>query len=625
MYKNGFLKVAAVTPKIVAGDILNNQNEIINILNKSKAALVLFPELTITGYSIADLFFQDKIINDSLKALKYILDNNKHEGLAFIGMPLTINNILFNVGVVIQKNKILGVIPKYYLPNNGEYQEKRWFESGFKANFIEVEILNQKVPFGKILFKELNKDITVGVEICQDMWQINPPSNDLAMAGANVILNLSASSELINKNEIRRNIVKEHSRRQVGAYLYTTTGIYESSSEHLYSSQKLIASLGEVLSEGSSIEYDESIIEADINITHINFKRRQDSNYRSNGFNNKDIYQVVNFEIKESDNFKFGNKINLYPYVLNDNKLNHIYEILTASLVKKILSLPKTNRKIILGLSGGLDSTHALLIAYNAFKKLELPLSDLIVVAMPAKVSSKSSMEDAISLTKGLGLELKTINIENMVEEHLKDIKHHELDVTYENAQARIRTLVLMNLANKYRGFVLGTGDLSEIALGFMTYNGDQMSMYAINAGLPKTTIKALINYYANNLCLNIKDVLLKIVNKKISPELLEDQTTESIIGSYEINDFIMHYHLECGLELEQLIWLVETSFEISNIEASNYVNRFINRFYNQAFKRTVMPEGPKVFEISLSPRYTFKLPSDLVRKWLKWIKIKKL
>ena len=609
MYKNGFLKVAAVTPKIIAGDILNNQNEIINILNKSKAALVLFPELTITGYSIADLFFQDKIIKDSLKALKNILQSNKHLGLAFIGMPLEINSVLFNVGVVIQGSKILGIIPKYYLPNNDEYQEKRWFESGFKANFKEVEILNQKVPFGKILFKEQEKDITLGVEICQDMWQINPPSNDLTMAGANVILNLSASSELINKNEVRRNIVKEHSRRQTGAYIYTTTGIYESSSEHLYSSQKVIASLGEIIKGGSLI------IEADINITKINFKRRQDSNYRSNIFNNKEIYKIVNFELKETNNFKFSNEINLKPYVLNDSKLNHIYEILTASLVKKILSLPKTNRKVILGLSGGLDSAHALIIAYSAFKKLKLPLSDLIVVAMPAKVSSKSSMEDAISLTKGLALELKTISIEKMVEEHLKDLNHQELDVTYENAQARIRTLVLMNLANKYPGFVLGTGDLSEIALGFMTYNGDQMSMYAINAGLPKTTIKALVNYYANNKYHMIKDVLLKIVNKKISPELLKDQTTESIIGSYEINDFIMHYHLECGLELEQLIWLVETSFKISNIEASNYVNRFINRFYNQAFKRTVMPEGPKVFELSLSPRYTFKLPSDLVRK----------
>lgn len=615
MYKNGFLKVAAVTPKIIAGDILNNQNEIINILNKSKAALVLFPELTLTGYSIADLFFQDKTIKDSLKGLNNILINNKHEGLAFIGMPLSINNILFNVGVVIQGSKILGVIPKYYLPNNGEYQEKRWFESGFKANIKEVNILNQKVPFGKILFKEIDKDITLGVEICQDMWQINPPSNDLAMAGANVILNLSASSQLVNKDELRRNIVKEHSRRQVSAYLYTTTGIYESSSEHLYSSQKLITCLGEVLNEGSSISYEESIIEADLNITHINFKRRQDSNYRSNGFNNENEYQTVVFNLNEDTNFIFSNEINLKPYVLNDYKLNHIYEILTASLVKKISSLPKNNQKVILGLSGGLDSAHALIIAYNAFKKLDLPLSDLISVAMPAKVSSESSMNDAINLTKGLGLELTVINIEKMVEQHLNDINHKELDVTYENAQARIRTLVLMDLANKYPGFVLGTGDLSEIALGFMTYNGDQMSMYGINSGLPKTTIQALVKYYANNEYTNIKDVLLKIVNKKISPELLKDQTTESIIGSYEINDFIMHYHLECGLELEQLIWLVETVFEITNTEASNYVNRFINRFYNQAFKRTVMPEGPKVFELSMSPRNTFKLPSDLVRK----------
>lgn len=615
MYLNGFLKVAAVTPKIIAGDIENNKNEVISILNKSKAGLLVFPELTLTGYSIADLFFQDNTIDKALVALSEILKVNKFEGLAFIGMPLSINNVLFNVGVVIQGKNILGIIPKYYLPNNGEYTEKRWFESGFKANISEIEILNQRVPFGHILFKEKSKDIILGVEICQDMWQINPPSNDLALAGANVIVNLSASSQLIGKDDVRREIVKENSRRQAGAYIYTTSGIYESSSENLYSSHKVIAEMGKVLVEGSSIEYDRSLVEADINITKINFLRRKDSNYRSTAFGNELKYTIVEFSLKETKDYQFSNTFNKNPYVLSDDKLKQVYDILTASLVKKLLSLPESNRRIILGLSGGLDSAHALIIAESAISKLNLPKSNVIPVLLPAKVSTENSVSYASELAVGLGFEPKIINIEKMVEQHLKDLEHNDLDVTYENAQARIRTLTLMDLANKYPGIVLGTGDLSEIALGFMTYNGDQMSMYGINAGLPKTLIQSLVKYYANNNYTYVKDVLLSIVNKKISPELLDEQSTEDIIGTYQINDFIMHYHLECGFEHDELIWLVKTVFELSIEEATTYVERFIKRFYNQAFKRTVMPEGPKVFEFSLSPRYTFKLPSDLVRK----------
>src|SRR5690554_281733 len=615
MYKNGFLKVSAVTPKIIAGDIENNKNEILKMLNKTDAGLILFPELTITGYSVSDLFFQTKIIKDSLSALNDILNNNTHEGLAFIGMPLEVNSVLFNVGVVIQKNKVLGVIPKYYLPNHLEYLEKRWFESGFNANFNEVLLFGELVPFGHILFKEEEKELTLGVEICQDMWQINPPSNDLAMAGANVILNLSASSELINKDALRRDVVKEHSRRQTAAYIYTTSGIYESSSEHLYSSQKIIASLGEIINEGSSIEYEASVISADLNINHINYKRRIDTAYRASAFNNVNEYKVVNFKLKTSKNYEFSNKINQEPFKLSDKNLKHTFDILTASLVKKLLSLPKQNRKVILGLSGGLDSAHALIIAHSAFMKLNLPLKDLICVIMPAKVSSEASMDHATKLAKGLGLSPLNINIEEQVNLHLKDLDHKEKDVVYENTQARIRTLILMNIANKYPGFVLGTGDLSEIALGFMTYNGDASSMYAINSGLPKTTIQQLITYYANNNYQNIKEVLLEIVNKKISPELLRNQSTEDIIGSYLINDFIMYYHLVSGHEDKELTWLVKKAFNLSNSEAAVYVNRFLKRFYNQAFKRTVLPEGPKVFSLSLSPRNTFKLPSDLVRK----------
>lgn len=615
MYKHGFLKVAAATPKIIAGDIINNRDEILNTLEKTNASITVFPELTLTGYSMSDLFFQTKTIDESLASLKYILHNNNYEGVFTIGMPLSINDVLFNVAVVIFNNKILGIIPKYYLPNNYEYNEKRWFESGYNINIKEVELFDEKIPFGKLIFKDKSKNINIGVEICQDMWQLNPPSNDLVKSGANVILNLSASSELVLKDEVRRRVVLENTRRQMSSYVYTTTGIYESSSEHLFSSHKMIASLGSILKEENKINYDSSLIEADININEINFKRRQDSNYRTSIYKDNDEVKIVEFNLPETNEYKLEDGFNKAPFLLSDTNLNKTYEILTASLVKKILSMPENNRNIILGLSGGLDSLHALLIAYEAVNKLNLPLTNLKPIIMPAEASSKDSMEDAISLCNKLNLTCEVINIDEEVKLHMKMINHKEKDTTYENVQARIRTLILMNLANKYKGFVLGTGDLSEIALGFMTYNGDQMSMYAINSGLPKTSIRQLVNYYGENKYKNIKQLLNKIVDKKVSPELLKNQVTEDIIGLYEINDFILYNHLHSGLEKEELKWLLKEVYELSNEESNQYVDRFFNRFYSQTFKRQTMPEGPKIFDISLSPRTSFKQPSDIVRK----------
>lgn len=615
MYKNGFVKVMAATPKIIVGDITNNQNEILKILNNTKAAFVVFPELAITGYSASDLFYQTDFLNKALQALENILKNNTHQGLSVIGMPLDINGGLFNVGVVIQKNNILGVVPKYFLPNNQEFLEKRWFIPATDIKIKVVNILNQSVPFGNIIFKEKSKDINLGIEICQDLWSIKSPSDDLAMAGANIILNLSASTEIINKEERRRIAVLDHSRKQMAAYVYTTTGIYESSSEALFSSHKLIAELGQLIIEGDPISYEASSIEADININKINYQRRQDSNYRDSIFKNEFEYQEVEFNLETTTNFAFTNEVNKLPFVPNERGLKKVYDILVASLVKKILSLPENNRKITIGISGGLDSTHALIIAKAAFAKLNLPFNHIYPVIMPSSISSKQSSNDAIALINGLGLKEEVINIEEILNKHLDDINHNEKDVTYENAQARIRTLILMNLANKYKGFVLGTGDLSEIALGFMTYNGDQMSMYAINAGLPKTLIQKLVLYYANNELIHLKDVLTKIVDKPISPELLNNQKTEDIIGSYQINDFILYYHLETGLAEEALIWLIEKTFNIENDAAQKYVNRFMKLFYNQQFKRATLPEGPKVFDISLSPRNSYKMPSDIVRK----------
>lgn len=613
MYKNGFIKVEAATPKIIAGHVSNNKLEILKVLNSSKAGLIVFPELTLTGYSVGDLFFEKDFQKEIETALSEILTNNNHKGLSAIGMPLLVNDVLFNVGVVIQGNNILGVVPKFYLPNHLEYNEKRWFLEGTKANFTEVEILGKKVPFGKIIFTEKAKNIKVGIEVCQDMWNIYPPSNELALRGANIILNLSASSELVGKAMQRKTIVLNNSLKQAAAYVYTTTGFLESSSEFVFSSHKIISVLGRIVAESESLSSEFESLVTDINLSEIELKRKYDSNFRDNLFKDSDNYQIVEFNL-EAKNFKLEKGFNKLPFVVSE--LNGISKVLSLSLYKKLLSLPVNLRKVIIGLSAGLDSTHALLVAYNTFKKFNLPLEDLIVVAMPTTNSSRESLSDAELICGKLGLTLLNIDIEESLHVHLKAIDHQKLDVTYENAQARIRTLILMDLANKYGGIVLGTGDLSEIALGFMTYNGDQMSMYAINSGLPKTLIKALVSHYANNDFSNIKDVLLKIVNKVISPELLKNQSTEELIGSYEINDFIMYHYFIGGLDSDSLIWLVSVVFSLNDDESSKYVKRFINLFYNNQFKRITLPEGPKVFSLSFSPRATFRIPSDLVRKW---------
>jgi len=620
MYKHGFLKVEIPHINLIAGDIENNKNEILRIINNSKAGVIVFPELTLTGYTISDLFYFEKTLKKALNALNYILHNNNYKGIFVVGFPLEIQSAIFNVAAVIKNNEILGIVPKYFLPNTQEFQEKRWFSSGLDATFNRVEIFGKQVPFGNILFREKDKNIIIGVEICQDLWNIKTPSDDLATAGANVILNLSASPALVGKEKIRRNAVLDHSRKQVCAYLYSTSGKYESSSETLFSSHKIIGCIGNLLAETSSVDFENKSIIEDINITMINYQRRQDSNYKESIFKNQFKYQYVDFSLKENDNFSFANKIIQKPFISgNDDDLKNAFDILTAALIKKIISLPANMQKIVLGLSGGLDSAHALIIAHRAFEILKLPLAHLYVVIIPAQGSTKKSMDDALTLAKGLNITPIIIDINDNVENHLNHLDHKKEDVTYENVQARMRTLYLMNLSNKYNAMVLGTGDLSEIALGFMTYNGDQMSMYAINSGIPKTLIQELMKYYAKNKYKNIEDILLKIVEKKISPELLINQDTEEIIGKYLINDFILYHHLYSGLDKEKLVWFVEKAFKIKKEESLEYVTRFLSRFYLQQFKRTTLPDGPKVLNLSLSPRNSYKLPSDVdgnIKPW---------
>lgn len=618
MYKHGYIKVAAVTPKISVGDIEFNKKQITKVLDKSKASLTVFPELTVTGYSSSDLFYQGSFIKEALDAIKYIKEHTTYEGIYMLGAPLDIYGVLYNCAIVIQKHKILGVVPKHYLPNHHEFYEKRWFHSGKDSVLTEIDLFNQKVPFGYLIFEDIDKHIRFGLEICQDLWATYSPSDDMSLAGANIIFNLSASSEYVGKQSLRRHAVLDHSRKQMAAYIYTSSGHYESSSEIVYSSHKVVASLGELVAESHAFTDEETHLYADIDVMGINYQKRQDSTYRDMHLKNENKYQYINIDVSESKNYTFEKSLNQTPFISpynleEDIKVANHLQIF--ALIKRLESIPKSANKIILGISGGLDSALALLVSHQAMIYLKRDPKDIIAVTMPAFVTSKKSKSYALELMDKLGVTSIEIPISEAVDLHLESIDHKDKDVTYENTQARMRTMILMNLANKHGGFVLGTGDLSEIALGWMTYNGDQMSMYAINAGLPKTWVKLLIDFHAKNEYKHIAKVLNHILEAPITPELKEDQDTEITIGRYDINDFMLYHHLINGAGEDKITWLVKEAFKLDNEALKTYVNRFFKRFYTQQFKRQTLPEGPKILGISLSPRGEYRMPSDVKRK----------
>lgn len=618
MYKHGILKVAAATPNIIVGNPTFNAERIIEVLNSMQAAITVFPELSVTGYSMSDLFYQESVIKDALDALQRILKETTYQGVYILGMPLNVYGILYNCAVICQRGQILGVVPKHYLPNDHEFYEKRWFHSGLNTEIKSIRLFDDVVPFGYLLFEERKKSVIFGVEICQDLWATYSPGDDMSLNGANLIFNLSASSEHVGKRRLRENVVCDHSRKQMSAYVYASCGQFESTSEVLFSNQKIIARQGELIKSSSSFDLEANTLVADIDITAINYHKRQSSTYRD--FHMKEVksYQSIDFIIDEVDRFVFEDALPTHPFIPSQDQeeaLAFANNLQVHALAKRISTLPDDANKIVIGLSGGLDSTLALLVSHQAMKLLNRDPKNIIAVTMPSEVTSSLTQGFAAKLMEHLNVTGLIKPIKDAVDLHLKNLNHTEVDVTYENTQARIRTLFLMNLANKYQGFVLGTGDLSEIAMGFMTYNGDQMSMYNINAGLPKTWVRALIGYHAKATYPCLSDVLKGILDMPISPELLQDQKTEDFIGRYDINDFILYHHLENGGYEAKIEWLITEAFALSTDDAKLYVKRFFKRFYTQQFKRQTMPEGPKILNISLSPRGEYRMPSDVRRK----------
>jgi len=618
MYKHGWIKVSAATPKINVGDLKHNKAEIIRILNQTDASIIVFPELTVTGYTSSDLFYQESYIQEAKKTLKEIIDETTYQGVYILGAPLDLYGILYNCAVVIKQKQILGIVPKHYLPNYHEFYEKRWFHTGFKTQMKSIKLYGKDIPFGYLIFEDALQGIRFGVEICQDVWAAYSPSDDMSLAGANLFFNLSASTERVGKPSVRRHLVLDHSRKQMAAYVYTSSGHFESSSEVVYSAHKLIASQGVMVAEYADFDMHSTVLTADIDISAINYQKRQDSTYRDMHMLIQNHYQFIPVVFEESPTYHFEKPLNPKPFIPTtdlEEEIKLANHLQTFGLIKRIESLPQTSSKIVIGVSGGLDSALALLVSHQAMKKLNRSPEDVIAVTMPADATSKASKSQAIELMEKLGVTQFEIPISDAVDLHLKSIKHQAKDITYENAQARMRTLILMDLANKYGGFVLGTGDLSEIAMGWMTYNGDQMSMYGVNSGLPKTWVQLLIDYHAKHDYQYVSKILNHILQAPITPELLENQDTEASIGRYDVNDFILYHHLEQGADEEKIEWLIPYAFSMTTDEAKVYVKRFFGRFYSQQFKRQTLPEGPKILGISLSPRGQYRMPSDVKRK----------
>ncbi|MCI6107551.1 MAG: NAD(+) synthase [Tenericutes bacterium] len=638
MKEFGFIRVGAIVNKLVLANPLENAKEIIKEIknaNKLGVSIVVTPELSLTGYTCGDLFLQDKLLNDSEKALEEVLEQTKNiDIISILGMPIKHDNQLFNCAIVISKGKILGIIPKTYIPNYQEFYEARWFSSSKDLKSYNIEILGQTVPITtNILFQDKSlKEASFAIEICEDLWTVNPPSNNHALAGATMIFNLSSSNELIGKQEYRKSLVSSQSARTISAYIYTSSGVMESTSDILFGGASMIYENGSKLAENKRFEIDSNIITADIDILKLANDRRKNRSYMNMASNTD--YIIV--EVDMANSIKtLQRDYKEYPFVpSNEQERNkrceEIIEIQSSALARRLLQLK--NPKCVIGMSGGLDSTLAYLVIIKAFEKLNRDNKDIIGITMPGFGTTDRTYQNAVDLIKEYGATLKEISIKEASLLHMKDIGLPETDrsITYENIQARERTQILMDVANMENGLVIGTGDLSELALGWCTYNGDHMSMYAVNTSIPKTLVRYLVAWVKDTTTGKKKEVLQDILNTPISPELLPPdeagnilQKTESSIGPYVLHDFFLFHFLRYGATPRKIYTLAKYTFKnsFSTDEIKKWLKVFIKRFFTQQFKRNCIPDGIKVGSISLSPRGDLRMPSDAnMEAWLKEI-----
>ena len=625
---HGFYRVASAINKTVVANPQKNALEILKLLeqaHKEDVSIIVFPELTLIGYTASDLFLNQMLLQAQENSLKGILLKSENiNTVAIIGFALLHHSRLYNTALIIQRGKILGIVPKSYLPNKKEFYDKRQFTSGITLQNQNITLLNQEVPFGTNLLFQGQNEILFGVEICEDLWAITPPSNQMASNGANLIFNLSASNELIGKAHYREELVRTQSARAISAYVYASSGVGESTTDTVYGGHAIIAEYGSTLKQNERFKPESHFITADIDVQKLNYLRLSETSYGdspSTSFRTISLGTTPN--IKKLQRF-----VNPKPFVPSafEQKNQRCQEIVNIQAHALIKRLEHANiKKAVIGISGGLDSTLALLSTHKAFEIMNWNVQNIIAITMPGFGTTSRTKNNAIELCEALKVTLRTIDITKLALTEFEAIGHEVSDhsVTYENVQARARTSILMNTANREGGLVIGTGDLSEIALGWSTYNGDHMSMYALNAGIPKTLIKYVIEWFKVNK--NITHIIEDILATPISPELLppkEDeivQETESIIGAYELHDFFLYHFIKYGATPKKILFLANEAFEeYEEEEIKKWLKTFIWRFFTQQFKRSCMPDAPKIGTISLSPRADWKMPSDAdVSVWL--------
>ena len=624
--KDGFIKVAAATPKIKVADPAYNTEEILKIIDETEkkgASILVFSELTISGYTCGDLFLQQPLLTECKnQLLRIVKATEKKDMLVVVGCPIIVNQKLYNCAVVINRGEILGIVPKTHLPNYSEFYELRHFASG---EGLEEELwFGEEFGYVNVAVNQLFQckeipELVIACEICEDLWVPLPPSTYHAMAGATVICNPSASVETTTKESYRRSLVSNQSARLLAAYIYADAGEGESTQDVVYSGHHLICENGSVLAEAK--RFTNEIVYADIDVQKLAAERRKMTSFPG-GQTDEYFEQEFSLEVKEN---KITRTFPKAPFVPDnqderDKRCDEILSLQSMGLKKR---LEHTNCKhVVVGISGGLDSTLAVLVTARAFDLLDIPRENLICVTMPCFGTTDRTYQNAVSLIKELGATLKEVRIEKAVRQHFADIGHEENnhDVTYENSQARERTQILMDMANQYNGMVIGTGDMSELALGWATYNGDHMSMYAVNCSVPKTLVRYLVLYYAETTeNKKLSEVLMDVLDTPVSPELLPpvdgviSQKTEDLVGPYELHDFFLYYMLRFGFPKAKLYRMAKLTFDgvYDDETIKKWLDKFYWRFFSQQFKRSCLPDGPKVGSVAVSPRGDLRMPSD--------------
>lgn len=637
----GLVRVGAAVPSLALGNVKENMKRHLAMMREAKekhVSIVTFPELSLTGYTCGDLFFQRRLLDDVTDALLALKDEMPEGILAVVGAPLEIEDALYNCAVVLHKGEIISAVPKTFLPNNGEFYEKRWFQSGDARRDASVAIPRLKTDVCRQAIFEMEDGVRFGIELCEDLWAPLPPSTMLSVEGAEIILNLSASNELLSKREYRQQLISQQSARCQCGYVYVSAGMGESSSDLVFSGHSVIASCGTVIRESEGYLADNYLMTADIDIDRIRADRMKQSSFadcaaqvRAMWKQAPNILQTMESALLPDDAAP-DYHVSKHPFIPSDKASRQLRcaQILAMQATALARRLAVTGGKVVVGISGGLDSTLALLAACKAVDMLHLPRTNILGITMPCFGTTDRTYHNALDLMTSLGVSQREIPIHNAVRQHFADIGHDESDhsVTYENCQARERTQVLMDVANKIGAIVLGTGDLSEIALGWCTYNADHMSMYGVNSGVPKTLVRWVIQTAAENEAFSSsRECLQSILDTPISPELLPPdekgnilQQTEDVVGPYALHDFFLYYAIRFGYPPKKVFELCCIAFQddFSCETILKWLKNFYRRFWTQQFKRNCMPDGVKIGSIALSPRGDWRMPSDAQYKaWM--------